>query len=265
MSGLDELKPQTRAFYVKAMSALERGGVPFLVGGAHAVAHYTGIVRHTKDLDVYVRPADAARALAALGKAGYRTELTFEHWLGKAFERDDLVDVIFSSGNGLAKVDDAWFEHAVEAEVVGVPAKLCPAEEIIWSKAFILERDRCDVADVAHILRACAERLDWARLVARFGPYWRILLAQLVLFGFIYPGERARVPARLVSELVGRLEPELRAADERRICRGTLLSHTQYRRDIDEWRYLDARLLPPAEMSEAEVERWVRAFEVSGA
>ena len=31
------------------------GEVPFLVGGAYAFAHYTGIVRHTKDLDLFVR------------------------------------------------------------------------------------------------------------------------------------------------------------------------------------------------------------------
>jgi len=33
-----------------------------MVGGAYAFARYTGIVRHTKDFDVFLRPADRDRA-----------------------------------------------------------------------------------------------------------------------------------------------------------------------------------------------------------
>ena len=58
-----------------------------------------------------------------------------------------------------------------------------------------MERERYDGADVAHLLRAHGDRLDWPRLLRRFGPHWRVLLSHLVLFGFIYPGERALVPA----------------------------------------------------------------------
>ena len=42
-----------------------RRACPFLVGGAYAFARYTGIERHTKDFDVFVRPRDFDRALDA--------------------------------------------------------------------------------------------------------------------------------------------------------------------------------------------------------
>ena len=58
--------------------------VPFLVGGSHALLNYTGIVRETKDFDLFLRRSDIDAALAALDEAGYDTEITFPHWLAKA-------------------------------------------------------------------------------------------------------------------------------------------------------------------------------------
>ena len=99
--------------------------------------------------------------------------------------------MIFSSGNGIAVVDEQWFEHATEREVLGISVKVAPAEESVWSKAFVMERERYDGADVAHIILAYGDRMDWRRLIDRFGRYWRVLLAHLVLYGFIYPSARA--------------------------------------------------------------------------
>src|SRR5215203_812183 len=187
----NELGPETIAFYREAMDAFDEAGVPFLVGGAYAFAPYTGIVRHTKDFDVFVRPADFDRALAAFAARGWQTERTFAHWLGKGRLGEDFVDVIFSSGNGVARVDEEWFDNAVAGEVLGRPVKLVPAEEMIWSKSFIMERERFDGGDVSHVFRSRASELDWDRLLRRFDVNggWRVLLAHLTLFGYIYPGD----------------------------------------------------------------------------
>lgn len=80
--------------------------MPFMVGGAYALFQYSGIERHTKDLDLFVRKTDAEEVLKILARAGYKSEMTFSHWLGKAFKGDNFIDVIFSSGNGVADVDD---------------------------------------------------------------------------------------------------------------------------------------------------------------
>ena len=52
------LNPRTRAFYVRTLAVLNEAGVPFLVGGAYALAKHAGIERHTKDLDIFVRRND---------------------------------------------------------------------------------------------------------------------------------------------------------------------------------------------------------------
>ena len=100
-----ELAPHIGAFYRRALLALQAAQVPFLVGGGYALAHYAGVIRHTKDFDIFVYPHDCAHALKVLHTAGYPTELTFPHWLGKACSGPDCIDVIFSSGNCIATVD----------------------------------------------------------------------------------------------------------------------------------------------------------------
>lgn len=247
------------SFYREALAILDESGIDHLVGGAFALATHAGIERDTKDLDVFVRPEDWPRVLDEFAGRGYRTELTFPHWLGKVFSGDHLLDVIFGSGNGLCAVDDGWFEHAVPGRVLDLPARLVPAEEMIWSKGFIMERERYDGADVLHVLRARAQSLDWRRLLDRFGEHWRVLLSHLFLFGFVYPGERSRVPRRVMDELLDRLRQEGGDREGDRPCYGTFLSRAQYRVDIDAWGYLDPRLEPVGGMSAQEVSRWDQA------
>jgi hypothetical protein len=256
-----KLDEGSREFYLRTLALLADAAIPFLVGGAYALNHYTGIERHTKDFDVFVRREHYGDVERALGIAGVETELTFPHWLGKASCEHGCIDVIFSSGNGIAQVDDAWFSHAVAGAVLGVGARLCPPEEMIWSKAFITERERYDGADIMHLLLACAERLDWQRLLKRFDAHWRVLLSYLGLFGFVYPSERGRIPAWVMSDLIARLTRELRAPPPpRRVCQGTLLSREQYLTDIGMWGFEDARLTVAASMTMDEVAHWTRAI-----
>ena len=73
----------------------------------------------------------------------------------------NTVDVVFQNKNfPMRKLDDGWFEHAVETQVLGMPVKIVPCEELLWQKAFVMERERFDGADVMHILRSRADRLE---------------------------------------------------------------------------------------------------------
>lgn len=257
-----DLSQTASDFYRRIMRTLQENGIPFLVGGAYAFARYTGIVRHTKDFDIFVHPRDFDRVLELLEQSGSRIERNFPHWLGKAFHGDDFVDVIFSSGNGVARVDGRWFKNAVDEEVLGIPVQLCPAEEMIWSKSFIMERERFDGADVVHLLRCLAEDLDWDRLLERFGDDWRVLFSHLVLFGYIYPGERHRIPKRVMEGLQKRLLSELdhpARGPERKLCQGTVVSRSQYLVDLERWGYRDARLEPVGNMTPEEIEIWTTA------
>jgi hypothetical protein len=250
----------SRLFYRDAMEVLNRAKVPFLVGGAFAFIHQAGIDKSTKDLDIFARPSDVQRLLEACAAAGYETELVFSHWLAKIRSPEGFIDVIFNSGNGVATVDDGWFEHAKAREVLGVSVKIAPAEETIWSKAFVMERERYDGADVTHLVLALGERLDWRRLIDRFDPHWRVLLSHLILFGFVFPSARSRVPTWVMEELLQRIQGEVETSDVADpVCYGTLLSWSQYLGDVLGGSFRDARIRPYGTMSAEEVARWTSA------
>ena len=65
-STLDESAQDTNTFYRRTLHVLSDAAVPFLVGGSHAFLEYTGIVRNTKDFDLFLRRADIERAMDAL-------------------------------------------------------------------------------------------------------------------------------------------------------------------------------------------------------
>ena len=240
------------------MRLLRDNKIDFLVGGAYALAEYTRINRDTKDFDLFLRPKDVEPALAMWRKAGYAADYTFTHWLAKVQSGRVYVDIIFRSGNGLGPVDDAWFQYAREAKIFSVQVKIVPPEELIWQKAYIMERERFDGADVDHLLRACAPHLDWNRLVKRFGTDWRVLWSHLILFGFIFPPERHLIPLELVKEFSEKvLREQTEPAGPDPVCNGTLLSRIQYQSDLNE--FLDARLTCRSMMSTEELRRWIEA------
>jgi catechol 2,3-dioxygenase-like lactoylglutathione lyase family enzyme len=249
--------PESRAFYCEALGILNKAKMPFLIGGAYAFERYTGIGRHTKDLDLFVHPRDVESTLKVFSEAGYETELSVSHWLGKAFCGDNFVDFIFSAANGIAMVDDIWFDHAMEDKVFDIPVLVCPPEEMIWSKGFIMARDRYDGADVAHLIYARGKEFDWTHLLARFGVNWRVLYSHLILFGFIYPGERSQIPNWVMEEFQNRLQQEINnPPTTEKICQGPVLAPLQYQIDVQQWGYKDARVSPTGNMTAAEVTEW---------
>jgi hypothetical protein len=258
----DEVRPETAAFYRRALHTLAGAGVPFLVGGAFAHACFTGIRRPTKDLDLFIHRGDYDRVASLMQAHGWRAELSYPHWLAKVYAGEDFIDLIFNSGNGVTPVDERWFRDNPRAEVLGVPVSIANMEDSLLSKAFIMERERYDGADIAHTLQACAEQLDWASLLERFGPHWRVLLAHLTLFGYIYPGERHRVPHWVMDTLVTRLAAETRQppAEDTHVCAGTLLSRAQYLHDVEQLGYVDGRLTPASSMTPEDVRGWTEAI-----
>jgi hypothetical protein len=256
-----EPNPPAKSFYESVATAFREGDLKFLVGGAFALKVYTGVQREVKDFDLMVRPKDLTRALQLAEEKGFRIERSFPHWLAKIHSGPHFVDLIYRAGNGLCEVDDSWFKSATDAEILGHPMKICPVEELLWQKAYIMERERFDGADVLHLIRSCAGWIDWTRLVERFGPDWRILLSHLTIFGFVYPGERNLVPPEVMEKLLGKLREEIAHPPAAgRICRGTLLSRAQYLADISEWGYADGRLDGRSRITLAELERWTDAI-----
>lgn len=231
-----------RETYKRALGALNRGGIPYVVTGAYAIHEYTGIYRETKDLDVFVEPVHLVATMRVLREEGFRTRLVQAHWLAKAESGQHFVDVIFGMGNGLALVDRDWYRHSRPAILAAQPVRVAPAEELIWHRLFIHERHRHDTADILHLILCRGEYLDWDRLLERTGRDWPLLLSKLILFAYVYPEAEGKVPERVVRRLL-----DLARADVERprsgasVTRGTLVSRFSFSIDVNEWAMHDAR------------------------
>lgn len=235
-----EPPPEAVDFYARSLALLNESGVPFLLSGTYALSCFTGIVRPTKDLDVFCKPSDAPRVLAFFKSKGYEIAVEDERWIGKVWQDDNFFDVIFNISSASIPITDDWFTEVYEAEVYGTRVRITPPTEFILSKIFLQTRYRYDGADVAHVILKQHANVDWHRLLSAMELYWEVLLIQILNFRFIYPTEREMIPRWLFDELIDRVkaQAELPASDVR-ICRGRLLSPTDFVIDVSEWGFAD--------------------------
>lgn len=239
MTGLDNsASAEAHDFYKEALQILKQSEVPFMLGGAFALYHYTGIYRDTKDLDVFCKPSDHLRILKIFAQQGYRTELTDVRWLAKVFKEDFFIDIIFSSVNNICRVDDRWFENAGKGEFHGYEVNFLGAEELFWCKSYVMNRERYDGADLNHLILKYGHSLNWKLLLMHLDQHWHLLLQNIIMFQFVYPGERDIIPKWLFDELMSRAHEQFdHAPAVEKVCRGPIIDNTQYRIDVTDWQY----------------------------
>lgn len=233
---------EERDIYRRALEALNTAGVPYVVAGAYAIYEHTGIYRKTKDLDLFFEPSAVVPAARALRDAGFVTKLEEVHWLAKATAAEYFVDLIYGMGNGVARIDEGWIRHSRPGILAATPVRVAPAEELIWHRLFIGERHRHDMSDIAHLILCLGDTLDWERLVTRTGPHWPLLLAQLVMFNYVYPGYRTNVPEWVTDTLIDRARHDAgQDVEDLDFTRGPLISRFSFMIDVREWGFHDPR------------------------
>jgi len=228
-----------KEFYTQVLNILNEHELNFMLGGGFAMYHYTGIDRDTKDLDIFCRAAEYPKILKLMADKGFQTELTDVRWLAKIFNGVHYIDIIFDTVNNICKVDQTWYDHAAEGEYNGVAVKFIPAEELIWCKLYVQNRERFDGADINHLLLKTGETLDWKRILFRMDQHWHLLLAQLLIFQFVYPADYHQIiPKWLFDELVEKATEQYDIpASIEKVCRGPIIDQTQYEVDIKNWNY----------------------------
>jgi hypothetical protein len=172
-------------------------GIPFALGGAFAVATYTGYWRNTKDLDLYVLPQyreQMIEVLSASGLADYYEIKPYDRWwIYRGTREDTIVDVIWALANHRAQIDELWMSGP-SVEVRGRELKVLPAEALLWDKLYIMQRDRCDWPDVLNLLYSAGADLDWKYLLCRIGDDCSLVAGVLSVFRWISPGRAQALP-----------------------------------------------------------------------
>jgi predicted nucleotidyltransferase len=187
----------------KAVAALDRRRVPFLLGGSLAVWARGG-PESCNDLDLMVRGADADAALEALEDAGMRGERPAEGWLFKAWDGDVLVDLIFAP-KGLA-IDDAAFDRAEAVSVFGLEVQAMTLEDVLVTKLRALHEHYLDFDPLLQMTRAVRERIDWPRVrqATADSPYAR---------AFFTLAEELGLVDRAAGKVGAEGRPRIRLAD----------------------------------------------------
>lgn len=227
--------PEALNCYRAAVECLSQASIPFAIGGAFALHQHTGIWRDTKDLDIFLEAEQVPEALQKLRERGFRTEIRDPVWLAKAFCGDYFVDLITALGNAALIVNRSWMEGSRSYEFFRIPCRVLGAEEIIASKIFVTRRERFDLADVAHLIRAGGQRLDWARLRQLMSGHEELLLWSLVFFAYVYPAHVDLIPRGLWQQLIDHLNSHLRHPQPDAPFRGTLIDPLMFAIDVAEW------------------------------
>jgi hypothetical protein len=142
----------------RAAAALRDAEVPYMLGGGLA-AWARGGPPTEHDVDFFVRPADAERALEALVAAGMKADRPPEGWLLKAWDGETLIDLIFSPAGGT--VDDGYFERMDEIEVAAQRLPVASLADVLTTKLLALSEQDPDLSSVLELARSLREQIDW--------------------------------------------------------------------------------------------------------
>ena len=182
MRGTARLMTETEASFeqllesLKRVSAALRGAdVPFVLGGGVAVWARGG-PETEHDLDLFLKPEDAERALQVLADAGLRPEKPPEDWLYKAWDGEVMIDLIFDPSG--VTIDDEFLERAPETEVHAVRMRVLRPEDVLVTKLLAMREHEVDYESVLEIARAVREQIDWdeVRKRTKGSPYAKAFL-----------------------------------------------------------------------------------------
>lgn len=212
------------AVYQEVLETAIARDIPFALGGAFAVATYTGCWRNTKDLDLYVLPEDRDRMIEALGELGFRDYFEVKGydrwWIYRSHREGTIVDTIWAMANHRQQIDSLWMSGP-EVNLRGRRIRVLPAEAMLWDKLYIMQRDRCDWPDVLNLLYAAGVRVDWDMLLGRICDDIPLMAGALSVFRWIAPGKAAEFPEWLWERVgLSARAPEITAGalyDKRRV------------------------------------------------
>ena len=148
----------------RAAAALEAQRVPYLLGGGLG-CWARGGPPSSNDIDLMVKPADAERAMNALGASGMRTERPPEQWLLKAWDGEVLIDLIFEPAG--MRITDEVIERGEELSVAGMEIPVMSIDDILVTKLLALDEHSADYRDLVQIARGLREQIDWSGLRER--------------------------------------------------------------------------------------------------
>jgi predicted nucleotidyltransferase len=190
----------------ETLTALDDSRIRYAVMGGVAAAALSWR-RFTHDIDVFLKPEDAGRAVEALDAAGFRTERTDPRWIYKAFKENVMVDLIFRSSGPIC-FDDEMYDRSRMVAFNGRMVKTLGPEDLLVVKALVLNEhslgldDHCmrHLNDLLNLIRV--HDMDWDYLIRRS----RIALKRVLGLLLYAQSLDLLVPNHVIKIMAERLE-----------------------------------------------------------
>jgi len=212
--------------YHRVIHEARTAGVRFAFGGAFATAVYTGHLRNTKDFDFYVLPDQRDAMIEATRRAGlhdHYDRLPYDRaWIYRASSDGIIVDTIWAMANLRTRVDQRWISAGPVVELRGELLRAIPIEDLIWSKLYVLQRERCDWGDVLNLIDSRPAIIDWEQLLERMGDDTPVLGGVLSVYAWLAPDRASQIP-RKVWDRVGITPETSGGGPEVTACRARLI------------------------------------------
>jgi hypothetical protein len=148
----------------RASAALRDEGVDHMLGGGFAIWARGGPPTD-HDVDFLLREEDADRGLDVLSAAGFRPEKPPEHWLYKAWDETNLVDLVFHPAGGAIR--DEHFARATELEVGAHRILVASIDDVLVTKLLAITEQDPDYRVVLEVARALREQVNWPSVSRR--------------------------------------------------------------------------------------------------
>lgn len=148
----------------RATAILREEGIDFMLGGGLAIWARGGPPTD-HDVDLYLRERDARPALEALVAHGLREDRPPEDWLLKAWDGENLVDLIFRPAGG--PIEDEHFARATTMEVNAQRLLVASIDDVLATKLLAITEQEPDYRAILEVARSLREQVDWNDVEAR--------------------------------------------------------------------------------------------------
>ena len=140
--------------------------------------------------------------LRYLGFGDYHELLPYDrNWIYRGYKDGGIVDVIWQMANYRTACGDDWLTRGPTIMLYDQSVRLLAPEELMWSKLYVMQRERCDWPDLLNIVHAVGPEMDWDHLLRCVGDDAPLVGGLLNVFGWLCPARARQLPEWLWDRL----------------------------------------------------------------
>lgn len=201
--------------YAEVFSEARKRNLSFAIGGGLAFSAYTECLRNTKDMDLFILEEESEEFIQITRDLHFDEYLKVPYdptWSYRSFRSGYILDFLWRILNNRSSVSETWIAGGWELNVRGVPVRLLPVEELIWSKLYITRSDRNDWPDILNLVYARGVEMEWERLLENLEEDRLLLGGVMSVFRWLCPGKAAEFP-EFIWEPMGLLPVDDKSVD----------------------------------------------------